>query len=585
MPHSPSANSRDIYLRLLGFVRPYRKVFALSMLGMAATAMTEPLFPAIMKKLLDSGFVAKDNSDLYLLPLAMVAIFVVRGILTYFTSYSLAWVTNRLVMDLRRQMFGRLLRLPARYYDDQSPGALIAKVAYDVNNVTAAATNVLTALVRDSLTILGLLGFMLYYNWRLTLIALAVGPLIVGVVRVFGKRLRAASRRGYSAMGLIAHILEETIGAHKVVKVFGGQRYEAKRFDDVSNEFRKAAMRESMAASATVPLTQVAAAAALSIIIYVALLQSAESHITVGGFVSFITAMLLLLAPVKRLTEVNAPLQRGLAAAESIFVLLDQPAEEDLGTKILPRARGDIRFDHVSFSYDEAVRPTLADVCLEVKAGQTVALVGPSGGGKTTLVTLIPRFYQTGSGSILIDGQDVQDLTLESLRQSIALVSQEVVLFNDTVAANIAYGASGGASEAEIISAAKAAHAWEFISQMPQGLATTVGENGVKLSGGQRQRLAIARAFLKNAPILILDEATSALDSESERQIQSALDTLIQGRTTLVIAHRLSTVERADRIVVLDKGRIVEEGRHGELLAQNGIYTHLYRLQFDVGRA
>ncbi|HUW36443.1 MAG TPA: lipid A export permease/ATP-binding protein MsbA [Rhodocyclaceae bacterium] len=581
MPQTPGDHSGEIYLRLLGYVRPYRKVFALAILGMAATAMTEPLFPAIMKKLLDSGFVASNSEDLYLLPLAMVGIFVVRGCLTYFTSYSLAWVTNRLVMDLRQQMFGRLLGLPTRYFDDQSAGALISKVTYDVNNVTAAATNVLTALVRDSLTILGLLGFMLYYNWRLTLIALAVGPLIIGVVKVFGKRLRAASRRGYSAMGLIAHILEEAVGAHKVVKVFGGQRYEAKRFEEASNEFRRAAMRESMAASATVPLTQVAAATALSIIIYVALLQSSQSHITVGGFVSFITAMLLLLAPVKRLTEVNAPLQRGLAAAESIFALLDQKPEEDRGTETLVRVKGEIRFEDVCFSYDPLLAPALRDVSLEIGAGQTVALVGPSGSGKSTLAALIPRFYGPDRGRITIDGEDVQNLRLASLRQNVALVSQEVVLFNDTVAANIAYGASAGAAETEIIAAAKAANAWEFISQMPEGLRTTVGEKGVKLSGGQRQRLAIARAFLKNAPILILDEATSALDSESERQIQSALDGLIQGRTTLVIAHRLSTVERADRIVVLDRGRVVEAGRHDELLARNGIYSHLYRLQFE----
>jgi len=582
MPPTPNDQSGEIYLRLLGYVRPYRRVFAFAILGMALTAMTEPLFPAIMKKLLDSGFVASNSDDLYLLPLAMVTIFVVRGILTYFTSYSLAWVTNRLVMDLRQQMFGRLLGLPTRYFDDQSAGALISKVTYDVGNVTAAATNVLTALVRDSLTILGLLGFMLYYNWKLTLIALAVGPLIIGVVKVFGKRLRAASRRGYSAMGLIAHILEESVGAHKVVKVFGGQRYEAKRFADSSNEFRKAAMRESMAASATVPLTQVAAATALSIIIYVALLQSSQSHITVGGFVSFVTAMLLLLAPVKRLTEVNAPLQRGLAAAESIFSLLDQAPEDDRGTQTLTRAGGEIVFEAVSFSYDQALTPALQDVCLDIRSGQTVALVGPSGSGKSTLAALIPRFYSPASGRILIDGEDIQNLTLESLRRNIALVSQEVVLFNDTVAANIAYGASAGASEAEIIAAAKAANAWEFICQMPQGLATTVGENGVKLSGGQRQRLAIARAFLKNAPILILDEATSALDSESERQIQTALDTLMLGRTTLVIAHRLSTIEGANRIVVLVHGQVAEVGRHAELLAQAGTYSRLYALQFDV---
>jgi len=581
MPSATSLSNRKIYLRLLGYVRPYRLAFALAMLGMALTAMTEPLFPALMKPLLDKGFVPKYRGELYLIPLAMIGIFALRGFLTYVTSYTLAWVTNHIVMDLRRQMFGRLLTLPTDYYDDQSTGTLIAKVTYGINDFTGAATNVLTALVRDSLTILGLLAYLLYLDWKLTLIALAVGPLIVAVVRLFGKRLRAASRRGYSAMGLISHILEETIGAHKVVKVFGGQRYEERRFEDVSKEFRHAAMRESMAASATVPLTQVASATALAIIIYVALLQSADSHITVGGFVSFITAMLMLLSPVKRLTEVNAPLQRGLTAAENIFGLLDQPAEEDRGRTVLPRARGEIRFEAVSFAYSAAQRPAVHEVSLHVPAGQTVALVGPSGSGKTTLVSLLPRFYQPGRGNILIDGHDTQNLTLESLRASIALVSQDVVLFNDSVAANIAYGSSSGAGESEIVAAAKAAHAWEFISQMPQGLQTTVGENGVKLSGGQRQRLAIARAFLKNAPILILDEATSALDSESERQIQAALEQLIQGRTTLVIAHRLSTVEHADRIVVLDKGRIVEQGRHDELLATNGMYTHLYRLQFE----
>jgi len=585
MPETARDSSREIYLRLLAYVRPYGRVFALALLGMALTAATEPLFPALMKKLLDSGFVAQEQKDLYLAPIALIVIFTVRGLLTYFTSYSLAWVTNRLVMDLRRQMFARLLGLPTRYYDDQSAGALIAKLAYDVNNVTGAATTVLTALVRDTLTIAGLLAFMLYYNWQLTLIALTVGPLIVGVVRVFGKRLRAANRRGYQAMGTIAHILEEAIGAHKVVKVFGGQRYEAQRFDQASNDFRVAAMRESMAASATVPLTQIASAAALAVIIYVALLQSSDTHVTVGGFVSFITAMLLLLAPVKRLTEVNAPLQRGLAAAESIFALLDQPAEADTGSRVLANVKGAIAFERVSFAYSDAAKPALSEVTLDIRAGETLALVGPSGSGKTTLVSLLPRFYSLQAGTISIDGVNVEAVTLESLRRSIALVSQEVVLFNDSVAANIAYGAPAGIGEKEIIAAAQAAHAWEFIRQMPQGLQTTVGENGVKLSGGQRQRLAIARAFLKNAPILILDEATSALDSDSERQIQAALDTLIVGRTTLVIAHRLSTVERADRIVVLDHGRIVEQGRHAELLAHDGIYSHLYRLQFQSARS
>ncbi|MBP9218624.1 MAG: lipid A export permease/ATP-binding protein MsbA [Sterolibacterium sp.] len=583
MSSATPASNRAIYLRLIRYVRPYRKVFALALLGMALTALTEPLFPALMKPLLDQGFVPGNHGDLYLIPLALVGIFLVRGCLTYFTSYAMAWVTNRLIMDLRRQMFDRLLTLPTRFYDDQSSGVLISRVTYGVTDFTSAATTVLTALVRDSLTVTGLLAYMLYYDWKLTLIALSVGPLIVTVVRKFGKRLRAATRRGYDAMAQISHILEETIGAHKVVKIFGGQHYEARRFEDVGNEFRHAAMRESMAASATVPLTQLASAIALAVIIYVALLQSSQNNVTVGGFVSFMTAMLMLLAPVKRLTEMNAPLQRGLTSAENIFALLDQVPEDDQGTQTLPRSRNHaITFERIGFCYEGATRPALQDISLSVPAGQTVALVGPSGSGKTTLATLLPRFYNAEHGHILIDGHDVQELTLTSLRSAIALVSQDVVLFNDTVAANIAYGAAAGASELEIVTAAKAANAWEFIRQMPQGLATVVGENGVKLSGGQRQRLAIARAFLKNAPILILDEATSALDTESERQIQAALENLIHGRTTLVIAHRLSTVEHADRIIVLDKGRIVEEGRHSELLALGGLYSHLYRLQFEA---
>lgn len=581
MSHPAPASNRAIYLRLLGYVRPYRRAFALAILGMILTALTEPLFPALMKSLLDKGFVAEQRSDLYLLPLALVAIFMVRGLMTYFGSYAMAWVTSRLIMDLRRQMFERLLRLPTRFYDDQSSGVLISRVTYGVTDFTSAATTVITALVRDSLTVLGLLGYMLYYNWQLTLIALSVGPLIVGVVRTFGKRLRRATRRGYDAMAQISHILEETLGAHKVVKVFGGQDYEKRRFEHVSNDFRVAAMRESMAASATSPLTQIASASALAVIIYVALLQSTEAGITVGGFVGFITAMLMLLAPVKRLTEMNAPLQRGLTAAENIFALLDQVPEEDHGTRQLPPGRSHaIRFENVSFAYEGAARNALEHITLEIASGQTVALVGPSGSGKTTLAMMLPRFYNVTQGRILIDDIDVQELTLTSLRQSIALVSQDVVLFNDTVAANIAYGSAAAASDEAIIAAAQAANAWEFIQQMPQGLQTIVGENGVKLSGGQRQRLAIARAFLKNAPILILDEATSALDSESERQIQAALEQLMQGRTTLVIAHRLSTIERADCIVVMERGQIREQGNHASLLAQNGLYSHLHGLQF-----
>jgi subfamily B ATP-binding cassette protein MsbA len=572
-------SSRVLYGRLLERVRPHWRIFSIAIVGMVLTAATEPLFPALMKHLLDSGFAMKDPRDIWLIPVAMIGIFLIRGVATFISTYCLTWVASRVVMDLRGEMFARLLALPTRFYDDQSTGALISRVAYDVTNVTGAATSALTVAVRDSLTILGLLGFLFWLDWKLSLISLTVGPVIFAVIRAFGKRLRNASRNSYRVTGQIAHILEETIGAHKVVKIFGGQQYESARFGEATNQFRRSTMREAVAAATTVPLTQLAAALSVAMITYLALSQNAQQQTTVGMFISFITALLMLLAPVKRLTEVSATIQRGLAAAESVFHVLDQETEDDRGTIEIERAKGHIRFEDVGFSYESANRPALAGIDLDIAPGQTVALVGPSGSGKTTLAALLPRFYHAGAGRILIDGNAIESLTLKSLRANIALVSQDVVLFNDTVRANIAYGISAGASEEQVIAAARAANAWEFIAQMPQGLDTEVGENGVKLSGGQRQRLAIARAFLKNAPILILDEATSALDSESERQIQGALEELIVGRTTIVIAHRLSTIERADRIVVLAQGRIVESGAHGELIARGGLYAHLHSLQ------
>ncbi|HSG74654.1 MAG TPA: lipid A export permease/ATP-binding protein MsbA [Burkholderiales bacterium] len=582
MPHTRSHSSRELYLRLLTYVRPYTKAFALALAAMIATAATDPLFPMLMKPLLDGGFAAAGSSDWppIAFAVAIVGIFVLRGIFSFLSHYSMAWVADKVVLDLRAAMFARLVRFPTRVFDDQSSGALLSRVAYDVANVSAAATTALTVIVRDSIVIVLLLAWLFYLNWKLTLIALVIAPLVALFVRVLGRRLRNMARASQRALGDVVHVLEETIECHRVVKVFGGQEYEGGRFARMIGALRGFNMRQKVPEALITPVTHLLAASAMAVIVYVALREALAAETTVGEFASFFTAMLMLFAPIKHLTQVNSALQRGLAAAESVFGMIDAPVEEDRGTVVLARARGEIAFENVTFTYETREAPALREVSLQVRPGETLALVGASGSGKTTLVNLLPRFYAPEGGRITLDGHDIQTLTLESLRGNLALVSQDIVLFNDTIYANIAYGRLSGASEKEVVAAAEAAHALSFIRETPEGLNTFIGENGLRLSGGQRQRLAIARALLKDAPVLILDEATSALDTESERHVQAALEALMRGRTTIVIAHRLSTIERADRIAVLDGGRVVESGRHAELLARGGLYARLHRVQF-----
>ncbi len=577
-PAADTKHDRRLYRRLFGYAWPHKSVFLLSVLGALILSATAAGFAALMKPLMDEGFVGRRPDIIFYIPLAFVGLFILRGVGNFLSQYAISWVGRRIIADVRGDVFAHVLRLPCGFYDLHPSGMLISKMLFDVEQIANAVNNAIFVIIRDGLTVLALFGLMLYLNWKLAFIFVVLVPVSALLVRIMSRRFRKTAHRIQASMGEISQVTQEATEGQRVVKAFGAQAHEIAAFSAANERNRQEIMRKTAVSSIGVPLVQFVASLALAFAIYIALNMG---DVTPGIFVAFIAAISSMINPAKRLTEVNEVIQTSLAAASSVFTLLDEPAEPDTGTAELTAVKGKIEYCDVHFRYPAGATDALAGVSFTVEPGQTVALVGASGSGKTTCASLLPRFYTVTGGAILLDGVPLNDLKLANLRSHLALVGQETLLFDDTIKNNIAYGAPGAVDEARLLEAVRAAHVLEFVERLPAGLDTHVGAKGLRLSGGQRQRIAIARALYKNAPILILDEATSALDTESERYVQDAMRKLMQNRTTLVIAHRLSTVEHADRIVVLSQGRVAETGTHAELLARNGIYAGLYRNQFN----
>ncbi len=574
-------SSKVTYQRLLSYTFQSKGVFTISVISMILVALSQPAFAWLMKPILDDGFIDKDPAVLQWIPLAIIGVFIVRTISGFVSDYGMAWIGRTVIQTMRNQMFQRLILLPNKYYDNTSSGETISRFTFDVEQLANASTTAVTILVKDTLMVLSLIGYMFYESPKLAIIFLVIGPVMAALIVMISKRFRVISKRIQNSMGTITHVLEESVQAQRVVKIYGGQEYEKKRFNENNNKNRQQNLKLIVSTSLSTSILQMIVAIALAGIIYMAIEEGINSDMTAGTFMTFITAMMMLFAPMKRLTNINAIIQRGITAADSVFEFLDIQPEINKGQHKVEKVKGELLFENVQFAYaSNQDKQVLKKINLLIKPGETVAFVGRSGSGKSTLVNLIPRLYDGFQGKILLDGINIDDYKIDNLRSHIAYVGQEIVLFNDTIEHNIAYGSKQVTSEL-INEAARSAHAIEFIEKLPQGMQSMAGEKGVLLSGGQRQRLAIARALLKDAPVLIMDEATSALDTESERMIQEALETLTANRTTLVIAHRLSTIEKADKIVVMDQGEIVEVGTHSELLQKGGAYSALHNMQFE----